>query len=71
LWVDANANGISEAGELVSVNDANFEVLPIISKNEKPNRFDNAGNWLPLQAKARLLNGKKVKVVDVYFDIVD
>ena len=66
LWRDANGNGVTDAGELVSLAQAGvtslavaFEELPFIDAN---------GN-LHLERSSAVVNGREVSMTDVYFSV--
>ena len=51
LWTDADADGISDAGEIQSISESSLRSLRVIPRHR--DSFDEAGNWLVLWAKAR------------------
>ncbi len=72
LWTDTNANGISESGEITTLDTANLISLPVVPKEN--NRKDPAGNWLPLwnwATNGNTTGNNKHKMVDVFFDHID
>lgn len=69
LWVDSNADGVSEAEELMTLSEKNITEISVDYKTT-PERQDSAGNFLPLRSWVTTDNRrgpKKLKMVDVYF----
>ncbi|MFM9438225.1 serine-aspartate repeat-containing protein C/D/E [Janthinobacterium sp. CG_23.3] len=67
IWRDANSNGHTDAGELLSLHDAGVSSLTV-SFTELP--FLDANNNLHLErSSATLASGKSVDMTDVYFNV--
>ena len=58
LWRDLNHNGISEGGELQSLDDSPVRVIELQYKESK--RQDEHGNWFRYRAKVRDAQGAQV-----------
>ncbi|MEX2961551.1 hypothetical protein [Microbulbifer sp. TYP-18] len=78
LWLDKNADGVSDVDEIMSLAESGVESLPTIPR-KNPNRHDAAGNLMPYWAHGQLAASKsndggeklvKTKVVDVFFQII-
>jgi hypothetical protein len=68
LWLDKNADGISTADEMINLDEFGITRIGIIPRQH--NRYDSAGNWMPLWSwtKNENVRGKsKYKMVDVIF----
>ncbi len=67
IWRDANSNGVTDAGELLGLDQAGVASLTV-SFTELP--FLDANNNLHLErSSATLLDGKTVDMTDVYFNV--
>jgi len=67
IWRDANSNGVTDDGELLSLHDAGVTSLTV-SYTELP--FLDANNNLHLErSSATLASGKTVDMTDVYFNV--
>ncbi|NHQ90128.1 SdrD B-like domain-containing protein [Janthinobacterium lividum] len=67
IWRDANSNGVTDDGELMSLNDAGVASLTV-SYTELP--FLDANSNLHLErSSATLADGKSVDMTDVYFNV--
>ncbi|WP_317202683.1 SdrD B-like domain-containing protein [Janthinobacterium sp.] len=67
IWRDANSNGVTDAGELMSMHDAGVSSLTV-HFTELP--FLDANNNLHLErSSATLAGGKSVDMTDVYFNV--
>ena len=67
IWRDANSNGATDDGELMSLHDAGVASLTV-SYTELP--FLDANDNLHLErSSATLANGKTVDMTDVYFNV--
>lgn len=67
IWRDANSNGITDAGELMGMEQAGVSSLTV-HFTELP--FLDANNNLHLErSSATLANGKSVDMTDVYFNV--
>ncbi len=67
IWRDANSNGVTDDGELMSLHDAGVASLTV-SYTELP--FLDANDNLHLErSSATLVNGKSVDMTDVYFNV--
>ena len=67
IWRDANSNGVTDDGELLSMHDAGVSSLTV-SYTEVP--FLDANNNLHLErSSATLADGKSVDMTDVYFNV--
>ena len=64
VWVDANADGVSQAGELRSLEELSIKSLEIAasSTSEKQN-----GNWIGLRGSYETTDGASHEVADVWF----
>ena len=70
LWVDANANGFTEKGELTDV--AGSRLISFYTKptNTTDKIIDEAGNYIPLWSWVKTSDEqgpRRVKMVDIYF----
>ncbi|QBE66791.1 SdrD B-like domain-containing protein [Pseudoduganella lutea] len=66
LWQDANSNGITDAGELISLAQAGVTSLAV-SFEELP--FLDANGNLHLERSSATVNGQEVSMTDVYFNV--
>ncbi|MGK5061227.1 SdrD B-like domain-containing protein [Janthinobacterium sp. LB3P112] len=67
IWRDANSNGVTDDGELMSLHDAGVASLTV-SYTELP--FLDANSNLHLErSSATLADGKTVDMTDVYFNV--
>ena len=67
IWRDANSNGVTDDGELMSLHDAGVASLTV-SYTELP--FLDANSNLHLErSSATLADGKSVDMTDVYFNV--
>lgn len=67
IWRDANSNGVTDDGELMSLHDAGVTSLTV-SYTELP--FLDANDNLHLErSSATLADGKTVDMTDVYFNV--
>lgn len=66
LWQDANSNGITDAGELVSLAKAGVTSLTVAFE-ELP--FLDANGNLHLERSSATVNGQDVSMTDVYFNV--
>ncbi|GGY14153.1 hypothetical protein GJV26_00860 [Massilia dura] len=66
LWQDANSNGITDAGELVSLAQAGVTSLAVAFE-ELP--FLDANGNLHLERSSAVVNGNEVSMTDVYFNV--
>ncbi|WP_338845578.1 SdrD B-like domain-containing protein [Massilia sp. W12] len=67
IWRDANSNGVTDAGELLGLDEAGVASLMVQFK-ELP--FLDANNNLHLErSSATLSNGQSVDMTDVYFNV--
>ncbi|NRR31166.1 carboxypeptidase regulatory-like domain-containing protein [Oxalobacteraceae bacterium] len=67
IWQDANSNGKTDAGELLSLQDAGVSSL-VVAFKEMP--FLDANNNLHLErSSATLSSGATVDMTDVYFNV--
>jgi protocatechuate 3,4-dioxygenase beta subunit len=67
IWRDANSNGVTDAGELLSLHDAGVTSLTV-HYTELP--FLDANDNLHLErSNATLASGKSVDLTDVYFNV--
>ncbi len=66
LWQDANSNGKTDAGELVSLAQAGLTSLKV-AFDELP--FLDANGNLHLERSSAVIDGKTVDMTDVYFNV--
>ncbi|MBB3219507.1 SdrD B-like domain-containing protein [Pseudoduganella umbonata] len=66
LWRDANSNGVTDAGELVTLAQAGVTSLTV-SYEELP--FVDASGNLHLERSSAVVNGQQVSMTDVYFNV--
>jgi hypothetical protein len=66
LWRDANGNGTTEAGELVSLAQAGVTSLAV-AFDELP--FLDANGNLHLERSSAIVDGRAVAMTDVYFNV--
>ncbi|TWI69502.1 SdrD B-like protein [Pseudoduganella lurida] len=66
LWQDANSNGITDAGELVSLAQAGVTSLTV-AYEELP--FLDANGNLHLERSSAVVGGQTVDMTDVYFNV--
>ena len=77
LWVDHDANGISNVSEMLSLEDFGIESFNFYPRES--NKYDQAGNWIPLwqwvSGTIRKEDGSvkrvKYRMVDVVFRVVE
>lgn len=65
VWVDANADGVSQRSELRSLTAAGIKAIETIPKFSR--YTDPAGNILPMYSWVYLSGSRKVRMVDVFF----
>ncbi|WBS05556.1 carboxypeptidase regulatory-like domain-containing protein [Pseudoduganella sp. SL102] len=66
LWQDANSNGITDGGELISLAQAGVTSLAVAFE-ELP--FLDANGNLHLERSSAVVNGQEVSMTDVYFNV--
>lgn len=66
LWRDANSNGVTDGGELISLAQAGVTSLAVAFE-ELP--FLDANGNLHLERSTAVLNGQEVSMTDVYFNV--
>ncbi|HEX8606536.1 MAG TPA: SdrD B-like domain-containing protein, partial [Pseudoduganella sp.] len=66
LWQDANSNGVTDAGELISLAKAGVTSLTVAFE-ELP--FLDANGNLHLERSSATINGNDVSITDVYFNV--
>jgi len=66
LWQDANSDGVTNAGELVSLAKAGVSALAV-AYQELP-YLDANGN-LHLERSSAVIDGRQVDMTDVYFNV--
>lgn len=68
VWKDANQNGVSEVGELVSLKDTGIRSLPVVAVSVPENdSYDAFGNQTPLRASFERTDGTRGAIVDAFF----
>jgi hypothetical protein len=67
VWVDANADGISQAAELLTLQQAGVAALGV--QGQRSNATDN-GNWIGMAGSYRAADGSTHALDDVWF-VVD
>lgn len=69
IWIDEDANGVSEASEIFTLSHFEIESFNLSFKRSK-NRIDTAGNFLPYWSWVKTSSTedpKMMKMIDVYF----
>jgi hypothetical protein len=67
VWRDANANGVSDPGELVSLEAAGVRSIALAATEVKgAAAFDPHGNWIPLVGSFTRSDGTAGEIVDAY-----
>ena len=72
LWVDSNANGVTDSNEIKELKDYGIKSIGINPRITR-NRTDPAGNLLPYWSwvTTKMKKGpKKMKMVDVFFQVI-
>ncbi|MFZ9315591.1 MAG: hypothetical protein ACO24G_10085, partial [Burkholderiaceae bacterium] len=64
VWQDANANGVSEEGEIFTLED--MQIVALSLQTERNFRHDN-GNWMELQSSYTTASGEQKLMADVWF----
>jgi hypothetical protein len=64
VWVDANADGVSQAGELSSLKDRGITSLDL---NAQKGTQTNNGNWVGLVSSFETADGQTHDMADVWF----
>lgn len=67
LWLDSDANGVSELNEISDISDSRLVRLRLKYRQSK--KLDEAGNWLWLWSKAKANHSGSFDVVDVAFKV--
>ena len=69
VWDDENANGISEPGEIRSLEEAGIEWVGT-KHNTNKTRDDEHGNAYRYNGQARLTSSKVIRTTDVFLLMV-
>lgn len=72
LWVDANADGASQDGEIETLD--HHRILGISLNARRANRHDDAGNYIPYWSWVAIdaeKGPKRLRMVDVYFKVIE
>jgi len=64
VWVDGNADGISQANELQSLTDAGIAKLNL---NAAATSVNSNGNWVGLSSSFERVDGSSGEMADVWF----
>jgi len=65
LWLDANRNGVTDAGELTTVNES--QIVEFSLDYHRTGRRDQSGNFFRYEALVTFAGGKREPYYDVYF----
>jgi hypothetical protein len=66
VWTDANSDGVSQAGELASLDSLGVAQLNL---NAQPTDINQNGNWVGLVSSFQTVDGAAHDMVDVWFDL--
>jgi len=69
IWQDANENGLTENGELVTLAAAGIESLSMDYASDFS--FDDQGNVLGERSVAQTTAGQTIDMIDVYFQVAE
>jgi len=69
IWQDANENGLTENGELVTLAAAGIESLSVDYASDFS--FDGQGNVLGERSVAQTTAGQTIDMIDIYFQVAE
>ena len=66
VWTDVNSDGVSQAGELASLDSLDVAQLNL---NAQPTALNQNGNWVGLVSSFQTVDGAAHDMADVWFDL--